>query len=63
MAARLARGRFPIAGNIFPAVVFKNGSHIDTAKAFVRFLVAGGWLLHYLDFSAERLLPRSPPPE
>jgi hypothetical protein len=31
----------PIAGNIFPAIAFKNGSHIDAAKALVRFLVAG----------------------
>jgi hypothetical protein len=41
MAARLARDAFPTAGNIFPAVAFKSGSHIDPAKAFVRFLVAG----------------------
>ena len=27
------------------------------AKAFVRFFVADGWLAHYLDFSAERVLP------
>jgi multiple sugar transport system substrate-binding protein len=48
---------FPVAGNIFPAVIFKDGSHIRTATDFVRFLVAEGWLMHYLDFSAERLLP------
>jgi hypothetical protein len=29
----------------------------------VRFLVAGGWLMHHLDFSAERFLPMSPMPE
>ena len=39
------------------AVVFKHGGHVDTAKQFVRFLVAEGWLAHYLDFSAERFLP------
>ena len=27
------------------------------AKEFVRFLVAEGWLAHYLDFSAEQFLP------
>jgi multiple sugar transport system substrate-binding protein len=48
---------FPIAGNVFPAVVFKEGGNVATAQAFVRFLVAEGWLMHYLDFSAERLLP------
>ena len=37
-------------------MVFK-GDHDATAKEFVRFLVAEGWLAHYLDFSAERLLP------
>jgi multiple sugar transport system substrate-binding protein len=48
---------FPIAGTIFPAVVFKDASHVAAAEEFVRFLVAEGWLMHYLDFSAERLLP------
>jgi multiple sugar transport system substrate-binding protein len=48
---------FPIAGNTFPAVVFKDGGHVGMAKAFVRFLVAEGWLMHYLNFAAERLLP------
>ena len=39
-------------------VVFKDGGHVAaTAKEFVRFLVAEGWLLHYLDFSGERMLP------
>jgi multiple sugar transport system substrate-binding protein len=55
------RGRhgeaFAIGGNVFPAVVFKDGANAATALAFVRFLVADGWLMHYLDFSAERLLP------
>ena len=49
--------RFPIMGYVFPAVVFKDGGHVATAKEFVRFLVAEGWLAHYLDFSAERFLP------
>jgi multiple sugar transport system substrate-binding protein len=40
-----------------PGVVFKDGDHVATAKEFVRFLVAEGWLMHYLNFSAERMLP------
>jgi multiple sugar transport system substrate-binding protein len=51
---------FPIAGNVVPAVVFKGGSNVASAKEFVRFLVAEGWLAHYLDFSAERFLPAMP---
>jgi multiple sugar transport system substrate-binding protein len=51
---------FPIRGGVFAAVVFKAGAHIVTAKEFVRFLVAEGWLAHYLDFSAERMLPSMP---
>jgi multiple sugar transport system substrate-binding protein len=39
---------------------FKDGDHVATAEAFVRFLVAEGWLAHYLDFSAERMLPAMP---
>jgi multiple sugar transport system substrate-binding protein len=48
---------FPIAGDIYPAVVFKDGRSVNAAKEFVRFLVAEGWLARYLDFSAERMLP------
>jgi multiple sugar transport system substrate-binding protein len=48
---------FRIVGFVFPAVVFKDGDHVATAEAFVRFLVGDGWLMHYLDFSGERLLP------
>jgi multiple sugar transport system substrate-binding protein len=48
---------FPIMGNIYPAVVFKDGANVATARAFVRFLLAEGWLAHYLDFSGERMLP------
>jgi multiple sugar transport system substrate-binding protein len=42
------------------AAVFKDGGNVDNAKAFVRFLVGEGWLAHYLDFSAERMLPPMP---
>ncbi len=48
---------FPIMGYVFPAVVFREGGNVATAKEFVRFLVAEGWLMHYLNFSAERFLP------
>jgi multiple sugar transport system substrate-binding protein len=48
---------FPIFGMVYPAVVFKAGSNVETAKEFVRFLVSQGWLMHYLDFSGERMLP------
>ena len=40
---------FPIVGDVFPAVVFKDGGNVATAKEFVRFLVAEGWLAHYLE--------------
>jgi multiple sugar transport system substrate-binding protein len=51
---------FPIEGTFYAAVVFKNSQNVGTAKEFVRFLVAEGWLAHYLDFSAERMLPPMP---
>ena len=51
---------FPTEGAIFQAVVFKDGAHVATAKEFVRFLVAEGWLMHYLNFSGERMLPSIP---
>ena len=51
---------FPIEGRIYQAVVFKGGGHMATAKELVRFLVAEGWLMHYLDFSGERMLPSIP---
>jgi multiple sugar transport system substrate-binding protein len=51
---------FPIGSTVNPAVVFKDGGHVATAKEFVRFLVSEGWLMHYLNFSAERLLPPIP---
>jgi multiple sugar transport system substrate-binding protein len=48
---------FPIVGDVVSAVAFKGGSNVANGQDFVRFLVAEGWLAHYLDFSAERLLP------
>jgi multiple sugar transport system substrate-binding protein len=51
---------FPIEALLYQAVAFARGAHVDAAKEFVRFLVAEGWLMHYLDFSGERLLPSIP---
>jgi multiple sugar transport system substrate-binding protein len=51
---------FPVVVVPFSAVAFKNGAHVETTKEFVRFLVAEGWLMHYLDFSGERMLPSIP---
>ena len=51
---------FPIEGLFFAAVVFKDGSNVETAKEFVRFLVEEGWIAHYLDFAGERFLPPMP---
>jgi multiple sugar transport system substrate-binding protein len=49
---------FPIlGGSVMPGLVFKDGDHVATAKEFVRFLLAEGWLAHYLNFSGERMLP------
>ena len=48
---------FSINGNIYPAIVFKDGGNVATAEDVVRFHVAEGWLMHYLNFSAERYLP------
>jgi multiple sugar transport system substrate-binding protein len=50
----------PIETSVNRAAVFKDGGHVATAKEFVRFLVGEGWLAHYLDFSAERMLPPMP---
>jgi multiple sugar transport system substrate-binding protein len=50
----------PIETSVNRAAVFKDGGNVDNAKEFVRFLVGEGWLAHYLDFSAERMLPPMP---
>jgi multiple sugar transport system substrate-binding protein len=55
-----SKAAFPVLGTVVPAIVLKGGSNLSTAKDFVRFLVAEGWLAHYLDFSAERFLPAMP---
>ena len=51
---------FPIRGSFYPAVVFKGGRNVSAAKEFVHYLVAEGWLAHYLDFADERMLPAMP---
>jgi multiple sugar transport system substrate-binding protein len=51
---------FPIEARFLAAVAFKDGPNVETAKEFVRFLVAEGWLMHYLDFSGERMMPAMP---
>jgi multiple sugar transport system substrate-binding protein len=51
---------FPIEADAQSAVVFKDGANVATAKEFVRFLVSEGWLMHYLNFSGERMLPSIP---
>jgi multiple sugar transport system substrate-binding protein len=48
---------FPDPGGVLTAAAFKDGRNVASAKEFVRFLVAEGWLMHYLDFSGERFLP------
>jgi multiple sugar transport system substrate-binding protein len=50
----------PLMGEIYLAVVLKDGRNAATAEEFVRFLVEEGWLAHYLDFSGERFLPAMP---
>ena len=40
--------------------MFKGGRHVALAKEFVRFLVAEGWLAHWLDFAGDRYLPPIP---
>jgi multiple sugar transport system substrate-binding protein len=56
-----ARGRpLAIHGNTFMATVFKAGRNNALAKDFVRFLVDGGWLAHYLDFAQDRFFPPMP---
>jgi multiple sugar transport system substrate-binding protein len=51
---------FPTRSEFYPATVFREGRNVGAAKEFVRFLLAEGWLAHYLDFAGERLLPAMP---
>jgi multiple sugar transport system substrate-binding protein len=49
-----------LMGEIYLAAVLKDGRNVAAAEEFVRFLVAEGWLAHYLNFSGERWLPSMP---
>jgi multiple sugar transport system substrate-binding protein len=51
---------YPTEGGTRQVVVFKDGANVATAKEFVRFHVAEGWLIRYLNFSGERMLPSIP---
>jgi multiple sugar transport system substrate-binding protein len=51
---------FPVRAGFEAAAVFSDGANVATAKEFVRFLVAEGWLAHWLDFAGERILPPMP---
>ena len=51
---------FPIVGFIALGAAFAEGANVAATEQFVRFLVAEGWLAHYLNFSGERLLPSMP---
>jgi multiple sugar transport system substrate-binding protein len=51
---------FPIPAWVNQGVVFENGRNVATGKEFVRSLVADDWLMHYLDFSGEKMLPSIP---
>jgi multiple sugar transport system substrate-binding protein len=46
----------PIWGALTRGAVFAGG-HVDTAREFVRFLVADVWLAHWLSFAGDRMLP------
>jgi ABC-type glycerol-3-phosphate transport system substrate-binding protein len=51
---------FAIIAAMHFGMAFNDGASVATAKEFVHFLVADGWLAHYLDFSGERMLPSMP---
>jgi multiple sugar transport system substrate-binding protein len=46
-----------IAGGLNRAVVFKDGKNVPLALEFVRFLVADGWLGHWLSSARDAYLP------
>jgi multiple sugar transport system substrate-binding protein len=48
---------FPIIAVVHFGMAFSDGANVATAKEFIRCLVSEGWLMHYLDFSGERMLP------
>ena len=50
-------GPLVIIGGLARGVVFKGGGNTALAEDFVRFLVADGWLAHWLAGAADRFLP------
>jgi multiple sugar transport system substrate-binding protein len=50
-------GPLVMVGALSRAVVFKGGKNTALAEEFVRFLIADGWLAHWLNFARDRLLP------
>jgi multiple sugar transport system substrate-binding protein len=46
-----------LVGSAHEAVVFKGGKNTVLAEEFVRFLVADGWLAHWLSGARDRMLP------
>jgi multiple sugar transport system substrate-binding protein len=48
---------YRLYGGVTDAVVFAKGGSVPAALDFVRFLVEDGWLIHYIDFSGEKMLP------
>jgi hypothetical protein len=51
---------YPTEGDTRQVVVFKDGANVATAKGVRSLPVAEGWLIHYLNFSGERMLPSIP---
>jgi multiple sugar transport system substrate-binding protein len=49
-----------IAGASDHALVFKAGGHTALAEKFVHFLIAEGWLAHWISFAGDRDLPPMP---
>ena len=47
----------PIYGSLTRSAVFAAGGHVDTARDFVRFLIADVWLAHWLSSAGDRFLP------
>jgi multiple sugar transport system substrate-binding protein len=54
------RGLLTVYAGLQEAVAFSAGGHEALTREFVRFLVGGGWLGHWLDFTGDRYLPPMP---
>jgi multiple sugar transport system substrate-binding protein len=60
MAARSLWRDLPDRRDILPGSGFQGRRQRRHRQEFVRFLVAEGWLIYYLNFSGERMLPSIP---